>query len=177
MSVDKELLHLLLIQNAEIGMPLRDLAFAVGQRETDVEVTLIHEASLGHIREEEQRYFTLKKHFPKNIELRIEREPLILLHQLLQENQQGMLLSELQEKIPGPAEVIREILFAEKTVERVAYISSESHSYISKLEFPVENLVRNGRQIQLFQKTNRIPIVGVLAGLVGALYYLIMFGM
>ena len=71
MSIDLELLHMLLIQNAEIGMPLRDLAFAVGARTSETAVAIAQEHGRGHIREEkkddEVRYFTLKRHFSKSI--------------------------------------------------------------------------------------------------------------
>ena len=43
MSINLELLHMLLIQNAEIGMPIRDLAFAVGARKSETEVVLAQE--------------------------------------------------------------------------------------------------------------------------------------
>jgi hypothetical protein len=173
MRIDLDLLHLLLIQNADIGMPLRDLSFALGQRKTDVEVALIHEASLGHIRVNNQRYYTLKKHFPKHVSLRMEEGRIFRLHQLLQQHRQGLLLSELQEKMGVVEAELKEILFAEKTVERIAYVDSESLAYVSVLEFPVEQLVATNRQVNVPPKKLRLRMVGgFVAGLAGLVYYL-----
>jgi len=174
MSVDLDLLHKLLIENAEIGMPLRDLAFALGVRETEVEVVLINEASSGHIKNDNGRYFTLKRHFPKNVVLRTEDDCTISLHHLLQSVKSGLLLDEIQERLPFDAERIKDRLFAEKTVERIKFIDADSLAYVSTLEFPVENLVNKTYPIQVKGRSD-LPKWGLLAGLAGLLAKLIFF--
>ena len=174
MSVDLDLLHMLLIQNAEIGMPIRDLAFALGARETEVEVALINEGSSGHVTTENGRYFTLKKYFPKNISLRKEEECLIGLHQLLQSSSGGLLLGEIQERLSFDAEVVKDSVFAEKTMGRITFVSGESLAYTSTLEFPVENLVSRGYALQ-HQRSSPVSkwVVagGILSVIVGTRSY------
>ena len=198
MSVDIDLMHMLLIQNAEIGMPIRDLAFALGVRETEVEVALINEGSLGNVTFKNQstlsivdqvfqvtdgpRYYTTKKHFPKNISLRSEDECLIALHQLLYvgierwrtAQNTAIQIEEIQDRLAFDAELIKERLFAEKTLGRIAFVDAESLAYVSTLEFPVENLVDRALAIQVHNPSSlsRWTIWGtVLAGVAGILSY------
>ena len=122
------------------------------------------------------RYFTLKRHFSKSTSLRIADERVIALHQVLQNSKSGLLLSEIQEKT-GMSDIdLEKILFDEKTVERIVFVSEESRAYRSTLEFPVENLVLRSTAVQLHKKRSRLPEVGLIAGIaVGALYYILMF--
>jgi hypothetical protein len=201
MSVDIDLMHMLLIQNTEIGMPIRDLAFALGVRETEVEVALINEGSLGNVRFQDgpildvvdqlfqmdsgPRYYTLKKHFQKNVSLRIEDECLIALHQLLyvgieqweSASKTAIQLEEIQDRLGFNAELIKETLFQEKTLGRITYVSADSLAYVSTLEFPVENLVDRVQAIQTYKTSNvsKWTIVGgILAGMAGIISYFLL---
>ena len=177
MSVDLELLHVLLMRNADIGVPKIDLAFALGKSQIDTEVALINEGSKGHVKEEvraeEVRYFTLKKHLSKVVPLRTEDPRLIKLHQALQSSSEGMLLSELQQKANLGASELEELLFAEKTVDRIGFISEESHAYRSFLILPVEQLVQPSLVPATSKRSSAVPKVGAAIGFAGIVYYLL----
>ena len=177
MSVDLELLHVLLMRNADIGVPKVDLAFALGKSQVDTEVALINEGSKGHVKEEQReshlRYFTLKKHLSKVVPLRTEDPRLIKVHQALQSSSEGMLLSELQQKANLDSSELEELLFAEKTVDRIGFISEESQAYRSFLTLPVEQLVQPSLAPALSKKSSSVPKIGAAIGFVGFIYYLL----
>ena len=177
MSVDLELLHVLLMRNADIGVPKIDLAFALGTSQVDTDVALVNEGSKGHVKEElrgEQiRYFTLKKHLSKVVPLRTEDPRLIKLHQALQTAADGMLLSEIQQKATLGSSELEELLFAEKTVDRIGFVSEESHAYRSFLTLPVDQLVQHSLAPAPSKKSSAVPKIGAAIGVVGFVYYLL----
>ena len=177
MSVDLELLHVLLMRNADIGVSKIDLAFALGTSQIDTEVVLINEGSKGHVkeevREEEVRYFTLKKHLSKVVPLRTEDPRLIRLHQALQSSLEGMLLSEIQQKANLESAELEELLFAEKTVDRIGFVSEESHAYRSFLVLPVDQLVQSSLAPAPLKKSSAVPKIGAAIGFAGIVYYLL----